>query len=124
MSIRNLKSMNRKKYKHAVNALVRALNKDINDDWLWNGRFTLSQEWAYFQPFEDHSGCIYNVGFVLTDNKTGYKEYNMFDNYEIEWYIWEWVNWCITEKWNVWKENPNPNMQARLEGREPPKWQN
>ena len=120
MSIRNLKSLNRKKYKRAVNKLVRTFNKDIENDWLWNGRFVISQEWGEFRPFEDHSGARYYVGLVITDKKTGNKEYTYLDNYEIEWHMWDWANKCITDYWNVWEENPNPNQQARLEGRNPP----
>lgn len=122
MSIGNLKSMNRKKYKRAVNKLVRTFNQDIQNDWLWNGRFVISQEWSRFQSFDDHSGALYYVGLVITDKKTGYKQYNYFDNYDIEWHMWSWANKCITDDWKVWDENPNPNEQARLEGRTPPPW--
>ncbi len=122
MSVRNLKSTNRQKYKRAVNALVRAFNEDVKNDWLWNGRFEISQEWANFEPFSDHSGALYTVGLVMIDKKTGYKEYNYFDNYEIEWRMWHWANQCITDTWAVWNEDPNPNQQARNEGRTPPPW--
>lgn len=119
MSIRNLHSLNRKKYKRAVNSLVKTLNKDIQNDWLWNGRFIITQDWSSYHPYADHSGALYIVGLTITDKKTGRKHFAYFDNYEIEWKMWEWVNSCITEYWNVWNEDPNPNKQARLEGREP-----
>lgn len=119
MSLSNLKSLNRKKYKRAVNKLVRAFNKDVQEDWLWNGRFELSQTWTAFKPFEDNSGALYVTNFVLTDKNTGYKEYNYFDNFDMEWRLWHWANYCITDVWNVWSENPNPNERARLEGRKP-----
>lgn len=122
MSIQNMHSQKRKKYQRAVNRLVRTLNQDIQNDWLWNGRFVISQEWHTFKPFDDHSGCFFVVGLIITDKKTGYKEYGYFDNYEIEWKIWDWANYCITQIWEVWSENPNPNEQARLEGRKPPAW--
>ena len=105
----NTKSVwNRKKYQREVNRYVRALNKDIQNDWLWNGRFKVSQEWSAFEPFHDHSGALFTVGLVITDKKTGYKEYNRFDNYDIDWQMWRWVNNCITEVWKVWNETPNP----------------
>ena len=122
MGVRNLHSLDRKKYKRAVNSIVRTFNKDIKNDWLWNGRFEISQEWSWFQPFHDHSGGLYMVGLVMTDKKTGDKQYAYFDNYEIDWKMWEWANKCITEIWDVWSEEPNPNKQARLEGRQPPEW--
>ena len=43
------------------------------------------------------------------------------DQYDASYKIWEWGNYCITETWKVWQEDPNPNEQARLEGRQPPK---
>ena len=83
--IREKKSVwNRKKYKRAVNKLVRTFNKDIENDWLWNGRFVISQDWSLFYPFEDKSGAQYYVGLVITDKKTGHKEYSCFDNFDIE----------------------------------------
>ena len=122
MSVRNLRSTNRQKYKRAVNALVRAFNEDIKNDWLWNGRFEISQDWARFEAFPDHSGALYTVGLTITDKKTGAKQYTYLDNFEIEWHMWDWANKCITDYWDVWKEDPNPNQQARLEGRTPPPW--
>ena len=120
MSIEAIKSLNRTKYKRAANALVRNFNKSIKADWLWNGRFVLSQQRAEFQCYEDHSGGLYTVWFVLTDTKTNKSVYANFDNYDMDWRIWEWANKSITETWSVWDEDPNPNQQARLEGREPP----
>ena len=122
MSIRNMKTQKRKKMQRAVNSLVRTFNKDIQDDWLWNGRFEISQQWSEFKPFEDGSGSLFLVGLIITDKKTGFKEYSYFDNFDIEWNMWKWANDCITTIWEVWKENPNPNEQARLEGRVPPVW--
>ena len=42
-----------------------------------------------------------------------------FNNYDLDWHLGEWLNRCITEYWKVWDEVPNPNEQARLEGRTP-----
>ena len=122
MSLRNIHSMNRQKYKRAANAVVRKFNKENQNDWLWNGRFIMAQECAFFLPYEDHSGGEYIVFLTLTDTKTNRKEMLRVDNYDMEWKMWEWANRCITEIWKVWNENPNPNAQARLEGREPPKF--
>ena len=120
MSIRDIHSYKRKKYQRAVNLYIRKFNKDIKTDWLWNSRFTLRQKESYFLPFEDHSGAEFIVVLELTDNKTGHIEVKQFNNYDIEWKLYEWANHCITEVWDVWKEDPNPNEQARLAGRTPP----
>lgn len=119
MSLRDLHSTNRKKYKRAVNKLVREFNKSIEKDWLWNKRFVMRQDCAFFYPYSDHSGGEYIVHLIFTDKKTGHKEHSCFNNYELEWHMWEWANECITKIWKVWSETPNPNEQARLEGRKP-----
>lgn len=119
MSLRDLHSTNRKKYKRAINKLVREFNKSIEKDWLWNKRFIMSQDCAFFFPYEDRSGGEYVVILKLTDTKTGKVEMDRFNNYEIDWHMYEWANKCITETWKVWDEDPNPNEQARLEGRIP-----
>ena len=122
MGLRELKSLNRKKYQRALNKEVRKLNKSIKEDWLWNGRFVMRQAAAWFKPFEDHSGAEFEVILVFIDIKTGRKEAKVFDNYDASWKMWEWANFCITEVWNVWSEDPNPNEQARLKGRTPPEF--
>lgn len=122
MGLCELKSLNRKKYQRALNKEVRKLNKSIKEDWLWNGRFVMRQSAMWFKPFEDHSGAEFEVILVFIDTKTGRKEAKVFDNYEVEWKMWKWADFCITEIWNVWSEDPNPNKQARLEGRTPPEF--
>ena len=111
--------MNRKKYQREVNRIVRKWNQSIKNDWLWNGRFVLRQHAAYFLPFDDKSGAEFSVQLEFTDTKTGAKEIKNFNNYDLEWHLGEWMNRCITEYWKVWDEKPNPNEQARLEGRAP-----
>ena len=118
--LRDLKSLNRQKYQRKLNRIVRRFNKMIEDDWLWNGRFVMRQYCAQFKPFDDHSGAIFEFILELKDNKTGRVERMLFDNFNAEWYIGQWANECVVKTWNVWEENPNPNEQARLEGRTPP----
>ena len=120
MGLRELKSFNRKKYQRALNKIVRNFNKSIKEDWLWNGRFVMRQDCAYCIPFKDKSGVMFHFVLEFKDTKTGRVENNMFDNYDAEWRIYEWANECISNIWNVWSEDPNPNKQARLEGRQPP----
>lgn len=102
-----------------MNKLIRKFNNDIKEDWLWNGRFSARQVAATFKPFNDHSGALFTAIIELKDNKTGRTKQKPFDNYDINWSFWNWVNYCIADYWKIWKENPNPNQQARLEGREP-----
>ena len=94
-------------------------NKSIKEDWLWNGRFVLSQTRACFTPYDDHSGGEFTVELKLFDTKTDKYVCGIFDNYNIEWQLWRWVNSMIIEYWNVWEENPDPREQAIVEGRVP-----
>lgn len=112
-------SLKRKKYQRAVNKIVREVNKSIKNDWLWDGRFVIRQREAYFHPFEDHSGAEFAFVLECIDTKTGKSEFRRFDNYDVDWFIGRWINECITEKFGVWNEDPNPNMQARMAGRHP-----
>jgi len=109
----------RKKYQRDVNKIVRDYNQSIKFDWLWHGRFILTQRAAYFHPYEDKSGAEFLVVLQLKDNKTGKVETEVFNNYSFDYRVIRWVNECITTRWKVWNENPNPNQQARLEGRFP-----
>ena len=118
----DIKSLNRKKYQREVNKIVRNFNHQIEQDWLWNGRFVISQKAARFSTYEDHSGALFEVKLEMVDKKTGRTAHKWFDNYNIIYGMWDWGNACITEKWKVWSEDPNPNKQARLEGRKPPEW--
>ena len=120
--LRDLRSLNRQKYQRKLNRIVKRFNKAVETDWLWNERFVMRQYCAWFKPFDDHSGAMFEFILTLKDIKTGRIESMLFDNFNAEYRIFWWANDCITKIWNVWNENPNPYEQARLEGREPPKW--
>ena len=64
-------SMNRKKHQRAVNRIVRGLNKSIENDELWRGRFICRQKEAYFVTYEDRSGSTLTVRLQFYDKKTG-----------------------------------------------------
>lgn len=110
----------RKIYQRRMNKIVRKINKSIQNDWLWNGRFYIKQYAAWFFPFEDNSGATFEAIYIIHDRKTGRKESAVFDNYNIDWKLSSWANKCITEVWKVWEENPNPIEQAKSEGRNLP----
>ena len=110
---------NRKKYQRDMNKIVRKMNKSIQDDWLWNGRFYIRQTGAWFHPYSDHSGALFEAILECVDRKTGKKTEKVFDNYSMSFNFYLWVNECITEIFKVWDEVPNPNEQARAAGRVP-----
>lgn len=117
--LRDLRSLNRKKYQRSLNKLVRIFNKVIENDWLWNGRFVMCQKAAIFQPYEDKSGAYFSAILELKDKKTGKTDRMLITNYNAHYEIWHWANECIVNNWRVWYEDPDPNTQARNEGRKP-----
>ena len=114
-----IRSLKRKKYQRAVNKLVHKVNKNIKNDWLWNGRFIVRQTNAEFYTFGDFSGALFCVMLECVDTKTGRKAIKSFDNYDIDWKLYWWINICITEDFKVWDEIPNPYEVAIAAGRKP-----
>ena len=64
-------SKNRKHHQRAVNRVVRRINKWLEKDELWRGRFVIRQKDARFILYEDGSGATLNVLFRFYDKKTG-----------------------------------------------------
>lgn len=67
-------SMNRKKHQRMINREVRYLNKSIENDNLWRGRFVCRQKEAFFYIYEDKSGATLSVCLEFIDKKTGQRE--------------------------------------------------
>lgn len=64
-------SANRKRHQRQVNKVFRALNKNIEKDELWQGRFVARQRASYFIQYEDKSGYYLVVVYDFLDKKTG-----------------------------------------------------
>lgn len=64
-------SANRKRHQRQVNKIFRVLNKNIEKDELWQGRFVARQKASYFVQYEDKSGCYLVVVYDFLDKKTG-----------------------------------------------------
>ena len=64
-------SSNRKRHQRQVNKVFRALNKNIEKDELWQGRFVARQRASYFVQYEDKSGYYLVVVYDFLDKKTG-----------------------------------------------------
>ena len=109
-----LRSLKRKKYQRYINKIVRDLNKNIKDDWVWNGRFTICQKQSRFHTYYDNSGAQLYVLLECKDNKTNKIVTSWFETgLFVESKIWCWVNQCVIEDFNVWAEDPNPYEQAK-----------
>ena len=64
-------SAKRKRHQRQVNKVFRALNKSIEKDELWQGRFVARQRASYFIQHEDKSGYYLIVVYDFLDKKTG-----------------------------------------------------
>ena len=74
-------SAKRKRHQRQVNKVFRVLNKIIEKDELWQGRFVARQRASYFVQHEDKSGYYLIVVYDFLDKKTGQtsKLYNETD---------------------------------------------
>ena len=107
-------SFNRKKHQRRINKYVRAMNKNIANDDLWRGRFVTRQvDSPTFYTYEDGSGAeLENVHLVITDLATGHEVHDWDSgNGWCHWgggHIWRFVNYAITECFDVWKNGADP----------------
>lgn len=100
------------RYQQKFNRLVRAMNKDNQNDDLWRGRFVAYQKEATMECFSDGSGGILHSTLRLIDKKTGYYKDYLIDYApylpSVNWHLFEAMNKFITEDTGVWDENPSP----------------
>ena len=113
-----------KKYQKQVTKFINSVNKNIENDWLWGGRFYVKQVNYRYYDFPDGSGGCFQVLFEVRDRKTKKVELYAEDYLgSLDRIFKSHVNYCvndfITKYVKVWEENPNPYEQARMEGRSP-----
>lgn len=97
-----MKNKLRKKAQRTINKYVRALNKNIQKDNLWRGRFVFRQTDSYWEEFEDRSGGLLNVIIEARDLKTGKFWAFAMDNYDRGWRLFEKANKFIVDFSGVW----------------------
>lgn len=107
-------SLNRKKQQRNMNKYVRAINKNLENDDLWRGRFYVRQvDSPVFYVYEDKSGAsLEHIHLVLTDRVTG-QTVDGWDSMNgwCHWSgscLWRFVNDAIVEKLDVWRNGPDP----------------
>ena len=103
-------SNNRKAHQRKLNRLVRKINKYIENDDLWQGRFFIRQYSAWFYQYEDGSGGTLYVWLRFYDKKDNkYQEY-YGDTSALCHFggsrLWLTMNSFITEISSTWKEDP------------------
>ena len=107
-----LTSMDRKVHQRAINKVVRTMNRNLEQDELWRGRFMVRQdESPQWRRYEDGSGAELWVRLRFIDRATGryyvkWETVNHWRGLRANGYaIWFTMNWLITEHWDVWKES-------------------
>ena len=117
-----LYSHSRKKQQRKMNQLVRIMNKNIEKDELWKGRFYCHQvNHAPFYTHEDKSGSVLFVTLEFVDRKTGMTMLAADDvagwRHINGYHLWEMMNYFITVWCRVWKEKPRPNKENAIDYR-------
>lgn len=106
-----LTSKNAKAHQRRMNKAMRELNKTLENDNLWHGRFYVHQVARQRQVYEDGSGMELWVTLELVDRKTGRtKQVLETVNYWTSFcsrIFWE-MNSFIVEDVGVWSEDPRP----------------
>lgn len=106
-----LTSKNAKVHQHRMNKAMRELNKTLENDNLWRGRFYVHQVARQRQVYEDGSGMELWVTLELVDRKTGRtKQVLETVNYWTSFcsrIFWK-MNSFIVEDVGVWSEDPRP----------------
>lgn len=121
MELENKETWNYKKIQRKVNKIVRKLNKQIEDDELWKGRFYIRQVKRYMKPYDDMSGIDDAFLFEMYDKKTGMKHlsngwYSYFALKTFNKLAWD-LNNFIVDICKVWQEDPRPNINNAIDYR-------
>jgi hypothetical protein len=100
-------SHNRRKHQRWFNRYCRNVNKSIEDDNLWLGRFYISQERTHMEWFDDGSGGLMHALITMHDRKTGRTKTRWYDGLDMGWKFWCDFNNFIIEDCKVWEEVPD-----------------
>ena len=64
-------SQNRRKQQRALNKIARELNKNIESDPLWKGRYCVRQYKSWWRPYwEEPDYYVFYAQFIFHDKKT------------------------------------------------------
>ena len=94
----------RKKAQHTINKNIRDINKSIENDNLWRGRFVMHQVNARWSAFEDGSGGELFATILIIDKRTGQTKTAYIDNYDHPWRYFEAMNNFIVDDCAVWEK--------------------
>ena len=103
----------RKKVQRHINKVIRDMNRTIECDELWLGRFYCHQTDITFSAAEDGTYLYAVVGVEFVDRKSGktmHRNFRKEDFMGSAWLFWLQVNYFITEWCDVWNETPRPSI--------------
>ena len=104
----------RKKIQRHINKEIRDLNRTIERDPLWRGRFYCKQTDIAFRSSEDGTYTYVAIAVEFIDRKSGKAMHSIFRKEDLmgtAWRLWEKMNYFITEWCEVWEENPRPSIK-------------
>lgn len=103
----SMTSLKRKNHQRWFNRCCRYINKSIEDDDLWLGRFYITQNRTFMEWFEDKSGGLMYAELVMHDHKTGRTKTKWYDGLDMNWQFWHDFNDFIINDCKVWEEEPD-----------------
>ncbi len=103
-------TLKRKSYQRKINKIVRNINKAMEKDELWRGRFVIYQTRAEYYKYADNSGIACYYCFCIYDKKTGIdkKIYSENGNWLIHtngFGLLEELNDFIVKDLRVWRDD-------------------
>lgn len=103
----SMASHNRRKHQRWFNRYCRYINKNLEADDLWLGRFYVTQDASEMEWFEDGSGGSMRALITMHDHKTGITRSKWYHGIEMDWKFWWDLNSFIIDDCKVWKEEPD-----------------
>lgn len=108
----NLKNLIKKRQRR-FNKTMRLVNKNIEQDSLWRGRFVMRQLDRTISPYEDGSGATIRYKIGMYDKKTNRYAYGFIEDYNLaifnDYVANRAMNKFITEIIDVWHNEEPKN---------------
>ena len=113
-------TLSKKKQQRHINKLVRKMNRNIEKDELWKGRFCARQ---VFEPqwtvYDDKRGAELVIHLLFIDKKTkqvmlsaaSVASWSHWNGYK----LWEKMNYFITEWCDTWKGTERPSYENAID---------
>ena len=103
----SMTSHKRKNHQRWFNRYCRDVNRSIENDDLWLGRFYITQNRTLMEWFDDGSGGLMHAEIVMHDRKTGKTKTKWYDGLDMDWQFWCDFNDFIINHCKVWEEVPD-----------------